>query len=87
MTNATFDLQTELDLRPEETVRDAYERIQREATSNTQKGTWFEHLFMECVRNLPEFDVDEIWTGLEMAKGQTDTVRARTNANRDTGYQ
>lgn len=65
MTNATFDLQTELDLRPEETVRDAYERIQREATSNAQKGTWFEHLFMECVRNLPEFDVDEIWTWRE----------------------
>ena len=61
-TNATFDLQSELDLRPEETVREAYERILREATSNTQQGTWFAHLFMATVRNLPEFEVDDIWT-------------------------
>ena len=62
MTNAKLLKETQLDLRPAETVRDAYERILQEATSNAQKGRWFEHLFMECARNLPEFDVDEIWT-------------------------
>ena len=62
MTTATLFKETQLDLRPAETVRDAYERIQREATSNAQKGRWFEHLFMSSVRNLPEFDVEEIWT-------------------------
>ena len=81
MTTATLLNETQLDLRPAETVREAYERIQREATSNAQKGRWFEHLFMSSVRNLPEFDVEEIWSRLGKSYGHTDTVRARTSAS------
>ena len=60
-TNPELDPQSELDLRPDETVRDAYERILREASSNAEQGRWFEHLFMTCVRELPEFEIVDIW--------------------------
>ena len=59
--NSILDPQSELDLRPDETVRDAYERILREASSNAEQGRWFEHLFMTCVRELPEFEIVDIW--------------------------
>ena len=81
MTDATLLKETQLDLRPAETVRDAYERIQQEATSNAQKGRWFEHLFISSVRNLPEFDVEEVWVALGMLNDHTDKIRARKSEN------
>ena len=59
--NLGLDPQSTLDLRDDETVGDAYERILREATSNSEQGRWFEHLFMTCVRELPEFEIEDIW--------------------------
>ena len=53
--------QPSLDLRPSERVGDALARIRREASSEAEKGRWFEHLFMATVRDNPEFDVADIW--------------------------
>ena len=57
-----LEAQPGFDLRPDETVGVAYRRILDEATSPAQKGRWFEYLFMECVRKLREFEIDDIWT-------------------------
>ena len=53
--------QTALDVRPSERVGDVLSRIRREASSEAEKGRWFEHLFMATVRDNPEFDVADIW--------------------------
>ena len=53
--------QPTLDLRPSERVGDVLSRIRREASSEAEKGRWFEHLFMATVRDNPEFDVADIW--------------------------
>ena len=53
--------QPSLDLRPSERVGDVLVRIRREASSEAEKGRWFEHLFMATVRDNPEFDVADIW--------------------------
>ena len=53
--------QPSLDLRPSERVGDVLARIRREASSEAEKGRWFEHLFMATVRDNPEFDVADIW--------------------------
>ena len=53
--------QTTLDVRPSERVGDVLDRIRREASSEAEKGRWFEHLFMATVRDNAEFDVAEIW--------------------------
>ena len=59
--NSLLGPQSELDLRPDELVGEAYERIMREASSNSEQGRWFEHLFMTCVSDLPEFEITDIW--------------------------
>ena len=53
--------QGEFDLRPDEIVGDSLDRILAEATSESEKGRWFEHLFMAVVTDNPDFDVSEIW--------------------------
>ena len=53
--------QTTLDVRPDERVGDVLDRIRRDASSEAEKGRWFEHLFMATVRDNPEFDVAEVW--------------------------
>ena len=53
--------QTTLDVRPSERVGDALSRIRSEASSEAEKGRWFEHLFMAAVRDNAEFDVKDIW--------------------------
>ena len=53
--------QTTLDVRPSEHVGDVLARIRREATSEAEKGRWFEHLFMATVRDNAEFEVEDIW--------------------------
>ena len=61
MTTRTTTRQTTLDVRPSERVGDVLDRIRREASSEAEKGRWFEHLFMATVRDNAEFDVAEIW--------------------------
>ena len=53
--------QTTLDVRPSERIGDVLARIRREASSEAEKGRWFEHLFMAAVRDNAEFDVKDIW--------------------------
>ena len=67
--------QTSLDLRPNETVADAIQRIRTHADSNAQRGTWFEHLFKSCVRDLPEFEIENIWTWRDWPERESTTGR------------
>ena len=53
--------QGEFDLRPDEIVGDVLDRIFAEASSESEKGRWFEHLFMAVVTDNPDFDAAEIW--------------------------
>ena len=53
--------QTALDVRPSERVGNVLARIRREASSEAEKGRWFEHLFLATVRDNAEFDVADIW--------------------------
>ena len=48
-------------MRLDERVGDALARIRRDASSEAEKGRWFEHLFMATVRDNAEFDVAGIW--------------------------
>ena len=82
--------QGEIDLRPSERVGDVLARIRREASSEAEKGAWFEHLFMATVRDNPEFDVADIWpwrnwpererlTGLDGRDHGVDLVAVQTD--------
>ena len=53
--------QEAFDLRPDEIVGDVLDRIFSEATSESEKGRWFEHLFMAVVTDNPDFDAAGIW--------------------------
>ena len=57
--------QTSLDLRPDQPIRVPFERIFAEADGTAEKGRWFEHLFMAVARELPDFQVADIWTWRE----------------------
>ena len=57
-----LEAQPGLDLRSDETVGAAFQRLKDESTSAAQRGRWFEQLFKECVEGLKEFDVDKIWS-------------------------
>ena len=53
--------QTSLDLGGKPTAGEILERIRRESRDESEKGRWFEQLFMRIARQQPEFEVDEIW--------------------------
>ena len=57
--------QPTLDLRPDQRIRVPFERIFAEASTTSEKGRWFEHLFMAVARELPDFQVADIWTWRE----------------------
>ena len=61
----TRQLQPALDLRPDQPIGVPFERIFAKATSSAEKGRWFEHLFMAVARELPDFQVADIWTWRE----------------------
>ena len=53
--------QPDLDVRLDQPIRVPFERIFEEATNAAEKGRWFEHLFMAVARDVPDFQVAEIW--------------------------
>ena len=53
------------DIHQDQPIRILYERIFEKAESSTEKGEWFEHLFMAVAREIPDFAVAEIWTWQE----------------------
>ena len=55
------EIQLALDVRPEQAIRVPFERIFKEATSSAEKGRWFEHLFMAVARDVPDFQIEDIW--------------------------
>ena len=50
-----------LDVRPDQPIRVAFERIFEKAKTTVEKGRWFEHLFMAVARDVPDFQVAGIW--------------------------
>ncbi len=53
--------QGELDLRGNPTVRHILDRIRKTSRDETEKGRWFEQLFMRIARQEPDLEVEEIW--------------------------
>ena len=73
--------QPTLDLRRDQLIREPFERIFREAAGNEEQGRWLEHLFMAVARELPDFQVTDIWTWREWP----DRLRLTGLDGRDTG--
>ena len=53
--------QPDLDVRPDQPIRVPFERIIEEAATAAEKGRWFEHLFMAVARDVPDFQVANVW--------------------------
>ena len=55
------DAQAVLDLGGRPSARAVLERIRTKSRDESEKGRWFEQLFMRVARQQPEFEVDDIW--------------------------
>lgn len=53
--------QINLDFAASLTAGDVLERIRNESRDESEKGLWFEQLFMRVAVTQPEFEIDEIW--------------------------
>ena len=84
------DAQMNLDLGGSPTARDILNRIRADSRDESEKGRWFEQLFMRIARQQPEFEVDTIWrwadwperealTGLDGRDIGIDLVAQRTS--------
>jgi len=73
--------QPDLDVRPDQPIRVPFERIFEEAKTAAEKGRWFEHLFMVVARDVPDFQVADIWPWREWP----DRLRLTERDGRDTG--
>ena len=82
--------QAAFDLGGKPTAGEALERIRRESRDESEKGRWFERLFMRIALQEPEFEIDEIWrwpdwperealTGLDGRDMGVDLVARRTS--------
>ena len=82
--------QISLDLAGRPTARAILDRIRSESRDESEKGRWFEQLFMRLVLQQPEFEFDEIWrwpdwpereasTGLDGRDMGVDLVARRTS--------
>ena len=58
---ASDSSQSDLDVRPDQPIRVTFERIFEEAATPAEKGRWFEHLCMAVARDVPDFQVADIW--------------------------
>ena len=52
------DAQMSLDLGGRPTARDILDRIRTDSRDESEKGRWFEQLFMRIARQQPEFEID-----------------------------
>lgn len=50
-----------MDLRRSETISEALARIRADSKSETDKGTWFERLTIQFLKQDPTFEVDGVW--------------------------
>ena len=84
------DRQMVLDLAERPTARTILDRIRTESRDQSEKGRWFEQLFMRIARQEPEFEIEEIWrwpdwpdrealTGLDGRDIGIDLVARRTS--------
>ena len=48
-------------MRPDQPIRVPFERIFEKARTAVEEGRWFEHLFMAIARDVPNFQVANIW--------------------------
>lgn len=55
------DVQTNLDLGGRPTAGVVLDCIRSESRDESEKGRWFEQLFMHIALQEPEFELDEIW--------------------------
>ena len=84
------DTQISLDLAGRPSAQAILERIRTESRDESEKGRWFEQLFMRIVLQKPEFEIDGIWrwpdwperevlTGLDGRDIGIDLVARRTS--------
>ena len=50
-----------MDLRRSETISEALARIRADSKSETDKGTWFERLTIQFLKQDPTYEVDGVW--------------------------
>lgn len=55
------EAQSQMDLRRSETISEALARIRADSKSETDKGTWFELLTIQFLKQDPTFEVDGVW--------------------------
>ena len=53
--------QMRLDLAGRPTAHDILHRIRTESRDESEKGRWFERLFMRIALQQPEFEIEGIW--------------------------
>ena len=53
--------QMDLDLAGRPSARAILDRIRAESRDESEKGRWFEQLFMRVALQEPEFEIDGIW--------------------------
>lgn len=56
-----MDEQIGLDFAGKPTAGEILERIREKSRDESEKGRWFEQLFMRIARQEPEFEIDGIW--------------------------
>ena len=61
------DVQIGLDLGERPTARVILDRIRADSRDESEKGRWFEQLFMRIALQQPEFEIDGIWPDLVFA--------------------
>ncbi|MDE0661782.1 MAG: DEAD/DEAH box helicase family protein [Gammaproteobacteria bacterium] len=53
--------QTRMDFGGRQTAGEVLDRIRRESRDESEKGRWFEQLFMRLALQEPEFEIDAVW--------------------------
>ena len=53
--------QTRMDFGGKQTAGEVLDRIRRESRDESEKGRWFEQLFMRLALQEPEFEIDAVW--------------------------